>query len=120
MNDRLNARTHQLLVEQAERLEQQREAMRKAMLYAPLRTPADLPRRACSHCESGMSRCVTPQACERAEQGKGRAVAKLTRAIKGVGSRAERVAVGIVLIVVAALVAWAIAEAALIAAGVML
>lgn len=105
MNDRLNARTHQLLVEQAERLEQQREAMRKAMLYAPLRTPADLPRRACSHCESGMSRCVTPQACERAEHGKG---------------RAERAAVGIVLLVTAALMLGAVVATALIAAGVTL
>lgn len=104
MNDRLNARTHQLLVEQSERLEQQREAMRKA-LYAPLRTDADLPRRACSHCESGMSRCVTPQACERAEQGKG---------------RAERAAVGIVLIVTAALMLGAVVATALIAAGVTL
>lgn len=68
MNDRLTARTHQLLVEQDERLEQQREAMRKA-LYAPLRTDADLPRRACSRCESGLSRCVTPDACELADEG---------------------------------------------------
>ena len=69
-----------------------------------LSEPIDYAAHTCSRCESGLSRCVTPQACERAEQSKG---------------RAERAAVGIVLLVTAALMLGAVVATALIAAGVM-
>lgn len=76
MNDRLNRATHADLLAQVERDEARQAEIRRA-LYAPLLTEADLDAqerykrapvtRACSRCESGMSHCVTPAACERAE-----------------------------------------------------
>lgn len=66
-------------------------------------------RPACSRCESGMTHCVTPEACERAEA----AARKLPR-----GDAAQRCITGIVILVTAALMVAAIVHGVLIVAGV--
>lgn len=65
-------------------------------------------RPACSRCDSGLTQCTTPEACERAEA----AARKRPR-----GDAAQRCITGIVILVTAALMVAAIVHGVLIVAG---